>query len=77
MNVKFFNVIYPGRGYRLLNIGEELLVNDEVSLMTVEGNKNKRYWQKIGERTAGGTINEPVEPGTPRPYGYYRRKIAN
>lgn len=78
MKAKFFSVIYPGKGYRLVNIGEALCKGDEVSIgITGVINEVTRKWEKIGDHMVGETINESGKGNEMviRPYGYYRRKI--
>jgi glutamine cyclotransferase len=68
-----FKVVYPGKGYRLVNIGERLVNDDDVSLMVVR-NPNDRNWKKIDNALVGTEVNSPEKLYVP--YGYYRRKIT-
>jgi hypothetical protein len=77
MKANFYEVVYPDKGYRLLNIGEALREGDEVSMAIGRRyNKTNRTWLKVGDSLRGLTINEPGEYPVARPYGYYRRKIT-
>ena len=74
MEANFYEVVYPGNGYRLVNIGEALQEGDEVSLMVHE-NPTDRFWENIIEGLFGEKVNTP-DMDNPIPYGYYRRKIT-
>ena len=71
----FYEVVYPGKGYRLLNIGEVIKEGDEVSLSnkSEDGMSMDRSWQKV-KYFKLGKVNEPSNAHI-IPYGYYRRKL--
>lgn len=66
-------VVYPGSGYRLLNIGEALQEGDEVSFSGEHG----QGWQEVLFLTGKCRIEDPRKSSVAFPYGYYRRKIGD
>jgi hypothetical protein len=66
-NHNLYQAYDPGKGYRLLSIGEETIAGvDEVHLI------DKKYWSKVN---IVGVIKDPNIPYTSFPFGFYRRKI--
>jgi len=64
-----FMVYNPGRGYRLLSVGEKIRRGDEVH------HKGGRKWCLMDEWFVGEEIHVPGHAHG-MPFGYYRRKIG-
>ena len=65
---KMHQAFDPGKGYRLVSIGESLEDTDQYQYIDGDG------WKKFKKWGHDSTVTDPEE-NLPCPFGFYRRKI--